>query len=309
MDSDHKKFVIFALVFPFASLMLLFLLNYVVDPFGINGRFNLGLNKAVVSLPSNQRLYKIISFTENPSRNIILGDSRMDSLSVIKIRQFSGEPYFNFSYGGGTADEIIETFWFAARRFKLKNVYIGMNFNLYNQFNARNLVHEALDINNHREQYYLSFFTTKVSVYNLYYKLFHINPVNEKPRMKKAEFWAKQLREVSFFYQHYAYPSRTYRELNRIKNYCRRNRINLVFIIPPTHVDLQNKVGDYFLNKEYVRYKQDLASISKVIDFEYPNQWTRDATLFLDPYHGGDFIKKELVKEIWGRKLFIGKVL
>lgn len=309
MDSANKKFVMIALVFPLVSLMLLFLMNYGIDPYGMNDQFNLGLHKAVVSLPCNQRLYKVISFAKNPARNIILGDSRMDSLSVKKIQQFSGEPYFNFSYGGGTADEIIETFWFAARHIKLKNVYIGMNFNLYNQYNARNLVHEALNLANHPKQYYLSFFITKVSVYNVYYKFFHKNLVNEKPQMEKAEFWAKQLRDVAFFYRQYAYPSQTYQELERIRNYCRQNHINLVFIIPPTHVELQNKVSDYFLNKEYVRFKQDLASISKVIDFEYSNPWTQDATLFLDPYHGGDFIKVELVKEIWGRKLFIGKVL
>ena len=309
MEAAHRRFVIIALGITLGFLLLIGCMNYVIDPFGMNGRFDLGLDKAAVAVPSNQRLSKVIAFARKPVENIVLGDSRMDGMDTRKIQQITGQPYFNFAFGGGAAAEIIETFWFAARRTRLRNVYLGINFNLYNQYNSRNLVHEAIIISGHPEQYYLSIFTSKISMYNLYYKLFKVNPVSEKPRMGRTEFWSKQLRDVAFFYRHYAYPSRTYRELKRISDYCQSRHINFVLVIPPTHIDLQDKVADFHLTEEYVRYKQDLASIARVIDYDYPNPWTRDANLFLDPYHGGEFIKAELVKEIWGRRRLVGKEL
>lgn len=309
MVDANRKFVIITLSFTLGSLLLFGCMNYLIDPFGMNHRFNFGLDKAAVSLPSNQRLYKVLAFTKKPLENIILGDSRMDGIDTRMIRQITGQPYFNFAFGGGTAVEIIETFWFAAHRTQLKNVYLGMNFNLYNQYNSRNLVHEAMVISGHPEQYYLSFFTAKISFYNLYYKISGINPVNKKPRMGKAEFWSKQLRDAAFFYRHYAYPSQTYRELKQIRDYCRSRNINLVFVIPPTHMDLQHKVKEFHLSGEYLKYKLDLASISRVIDFDYPNHWTWNENLFLDPYHGTEFIKTEMVKEIWGQTRMVGKEL
>src|SRR5438309_758333 len=44
--------------------------------------------------------------------------------------------YYNFAYGGAALSEIIDTFWFVQRHTRaLKSVYIGINFNLYNDYN------------------------------------------------------------------------------------------------------------------------------------------------------------------------------
>lgn len=298
-----KKFVFVSLSIPLAALFLIFALNFIVDPYEQNGWFHLGLDKYAVSPAYNYRLYKMSLFLKNPAPNIILGDSRMNGLDDREISRVSGKPYFNFAFKGGNINEMISTFWYCSRKIHLKNVYFGINFDRYNRYIANDLFQEALDLTGHKEKYYLSLFITKVSIANLYYKLFNKKLISETPQISKEQFWINQLRSVTSYYGRYKYPNTLYYDLKKIKAYCRRNDINLVFVIPPTHTDLQSKVAEFSLSGEYYRFKQDLASISKVIDFDYPNKSTEDKSLFNDPFHMGGALREELIKAIWGKKL------
>src|SRR4030042_6405618 len=82
----------------------------------------------------HSQLYKLLEYRNLKSTKIIFGDSRSVILDTDHIKQLTGNDIYNFSYGGGTLIEIIETFWFATRLQQLEEVYIGINFNLYNDF-------------------------------------------------------------------------------------------------------------------------------------------------------------------------------
>jgi len=240
-----------------------------------------------------------------------LGDSRIDGLNTNEIQRISGEKYSNLAYGGGTAYEIIDTFWFATKRTSLKKVYIGINFNLFSSNNKGNRVPETISLIQFPLRYYLNLYITKISFYHLASKLWGINLVSESQNMEKAAFWNKQLGiTTEAFYKVYSWPDAIIKELNRIKDYCKENNIELYFIIPPTHADLQNKVLYYSLSKEYGQYKQVLADISETIDFDYPNEWTKNKESFSDPYHIKEALKLEMVKEIFGKdQMRIGHIL
>lgn len=296
-----KKFVFTSVSIPLISLFLIFAINFIVDPYEFNGWFHLGLDKHAVSPAYNYRLYKMCQFLKKPSPNILLGDSRMDGLDVQRISQVSGIYYFNFAFKGGNISEMIETFWYCSRKTHLKNVYFGINFDRYNLFITNNLFQEALDLTNHKDRYYLSLFITKVSLSNLYYKLFNKKMISETPKISKEQFWGNQLKSVASYYRRYKYPTDIYKNLKKIAEYCFRNKINLVFIIPPTHVDLQKKVKEFSLTDEYNKFKQDLNSISKVIDFDYPNKLTEDKSLFNDPFHMREPLEEKLINDVWGK--------
>jgi len=306
---SHKRFVLSVIAVPFFIVCSVFLFNYVVDPFNMNGVFDLGLNKQLISFKADYRLYKAIAFARQPEPNIILGDSRMAHFDAGPIQQETGQVYFNNAYGGGTAYEIIDTFWLCAGQTKLKNVVIGLNFNLFNAENKLDLVPQAKELIDDKQKYYFSSTITKISFYNVYYRLFNINLVSENPKVTKAVFWKVQLQRTSDYYGKYRYPADIVRELKKIKQYCDKNGINLVIIIPPTHVDLQRKVDDFGLRPEYVRYKHDLAGIARTIDFDYPNEWTRDYNMFTDPYHFNEKVREQILKEVWGGKLCVGREL
>lgn len=306
-ENRFKRYIVIALGIPIVILFGILCLNIIVDPFNMNKCFDLDLDKEKVSYKANYRLFKMLSYINTPVENIFLGDSRMDGLDKKYIEKVSGDKYFNFAYGGGTAYEVIDTFWFAAGKIPLKSVYIGINFNLYHAGNRMNLVPQAEELIQNKAKYYLSPFVTKISLFNLYYKVFQKNPVSETPPMPKDEFWKKQLgKNTDCFYNDYEYPVDIKKGLKEIGKYCNEHDIALTIIIPPTHIELQEKVKDHDLEVEFQQYKKDLCEITRVIDYDYPNDWTRNKALFKDPYHADNYIRNKMVEEIWGNHLSIG---
>lgn len=309
---SHKRYSISIIVTTLIIYSSIFLFNFIVDPFNTNKLFNFGFDKPLIAVEGiNNRIYKMQAFTKKPTENILLGDSRIRNLNQELIEKVSNEKYFNLGYGGATLYEVIDTFWFATQKTKLKNVYIGINFNLYSYNNKRNLIPEASKLIKMEYLSYLCFYVTKLSVQNIIYKFTKINPTDDKPKMSKADFWEKQLDlDTRGFYNNYKYPNNLLNELIKIKDYCDKNDINLIFIIPPTHVDLQNEVSTYSLENEYVKYKNDLKSITKTIDFDYPNKWTKNYDLFLDPYHADKQIKNIFIRDIFSNdSMLMGREL
>lgn len=283
--------------------------NFIIDPFELNRHLFFELNRENVAGQGNNRLYKLIAYQKDPVPNIILGDSRMRSIDSSLVGEATGDRYFNFAYGGGSLQESIDTFWFSISRNSLKKVYIGINFNHYNQNNNPSLVLEARALIENSVNYYLSPYVAKIAVYCIVEKISNINFAEQIPRVSREKFWQYQLDLTSSWYKRYIYPVELNRQLKDIKKYCEANNIELVFIIPPSHVDLQNKVFEHRLNQEYIRFKEDLKEITTTIDFDYSNEWTENKNRFFDPYHFDKTIRQLMVSEIWKKQLKIGKIL
>ncbi|KHD05801.1 hypothetical protein PN36_02805 [Candidatus Thiomargarita nelsonii] len=251
----------------------------------------------------NYRLYKMAEFSQNTHNFIMLGDSRSDDLKIQFFYENDIQNFYNFSYGGGTLYEVIDTFWFATKYIKLERVIIGIPFNIFNESNKVNFTKEANLLIDTPIKYYLNFFIFKASLFNLYSKYMGGNLNLERPPMNKKEFWKHQLGLVTkSFYEKYRYPTHLLLKLSEVSNYAKTNNIKLQFFIPPVHVDLQNKVDEYHLRDEYIRYKKDLASLSEVIDFDIINSITRNRDNFSDPYHFNPKIARDIVYEILNNK-------
>ena len=298
---EYRKSFVIMLVVALLILAVPMGINFVIDPYNVNQVFDLGMRKDIVSYRANYRLYKMQAFKNNPCPNIYLGDSRMNGLKSSKVEEVSGERWFNFAYGGGTAYEIVDTFWYAVRHEKLQKVIIGINFNLYNGSNRFNLTQEAMSTLEKPLRYYLSYTTFKISIANLQYKFTEKNMYKETPPMNKDEFWQVQLgKSTEAFYQNWSHPDDLQQELEKISEYCKDQGIELVFVIPPTHVDLQKRVADFGLEEDYRNYKLELSRLGwKVYDFDTSNEMTMDRSLFNDPYHAGDKVKDMVIKTVW----------
>ena len=297
----HKRFFIRFLLF-LLPFFIVFLFNFIVDPFNYNARFNLGFNKKEISLRTNYRLYKILEYRNHSTPNILLGDSRMFAFPVDTIDKVSGLPYYNFAYGAATLPEILETFWYAASLTDLKNVYMGIPFNLFSSSNSKSMFAQARKITANPMDYYLSSFTLKVSFYNVYDKFFHKNLYSENPGMDKNRFWVAQLAATDDSYRVFNWPEEYITGLKEIKKYCEKKDIHLVFIIPPTHTDLQDKVKENHLEKDYARYKATLRSITQTIDYDTVSDITTSRDNFKDPYHCKEEVVARMIHEIWGKE-------
>ncbi len=284
-----KKFIATILYFIVPFLIMTIILA-LIDPYNILRREQneeLSKLKKQISYKKNYALYKLQDYYYNPTDIIVLGDSRANHLIKQPFDSICGEKISNLAYGGGTIQEIIETFWIVNKMHTLKKVYIGINFNLYNGLNIRNSVKAANNLRNSIPSYLYSRYCMESS-FLIIKSLTTNKKINiEKPPYSKDEFWKHQLKVAGpNFYKNYKYPSKYYNELKNISDYCSTHNIKLVFFIPPTHIDLQKKIKEYQLEKENEQFKKDLISLKfPVFDFNFENNMTKDKQNFGDPFH------------------------
>jgi hypothetical protein len=258
--------------------------------------------KLETSYRLDNSLWKVIEYNRKPVPNILLGDSRIEGIDVNKIEEITGEKYYNFAYGGGTLPEVIDTFWYAAQKNKLKNVYIGINFNLYNFYISWNRFSPNSRLLKSPFLYVFNLTVINAFRYNIYRqylnKIFKIG----NPPFNKEEFWKYQIEVNSLlYYRKFKYADIYTGQLTKVVNYCQEKKINLTFIIPPTHIDLQNQITTFNLAVENRKFIRDLKTLGTIFDFDYPNDFTKNKDNFLDPYHCLKEINP-IIPVVWGHQ-------
>lgn len=282
-----KKIAWFLIPFPVYIILVI-----AADPYNYWGHNKLIPleTKLDVSRDLNGRLWKVIQYSRYPKANVMLGDSRIDIINSERIKELSGEDYFNFGYPSATMEEIIITFEKIKKKadeenIMLENVIIGCNFNLYNKFNNKNLI-EATFNSSHAVDYVFNGANIKAMAYSFYCMATDTPFKYNTPKSDSTTFWRRQLEgPASNFYRKYGYPDEFYEKLSRISEYCKVNNINLTFVIPPTHIDLQDQIGKYDLKDAEKKFKEDLIRLGRVIDFDYESDFTRNDKNFSDPFH------------------------
>ena len=144
MNKDLKKIITKFSVFAMPILIWIGLLS-IVDPFNyfqLNNFITIK-SKEKTAKKFNSLLYNTIAFKNNPSPNIIIGDSRIKRFPLESIKKLSGDDYFILHSNAAKLNEIIDLFWLTNKKIKLENVIIGINFNLYNEFAYANRVSEV----------------------------------------------------------------------------------------------------------------------------------------------------------------------
>lgn len=269
----------------------LLLVNLVVDPFNRNGWVPLPLPKGQVSLQAHYRLYRIVAFRNTPRTFLLFGDSRGALIGGNHFPPALRQQFFNFSYGGGTIPEMLDSFWFALDHARPEKIIFCLPFTLFNELATTNLAPEAMTLANRPLNYYLSGFVFQISLRNLHAAIRGQPVRDETPPMDEDSFWRFQL-DTSARIQlgNYQYPTGLLVQLKRATEKIHSLGITPLFWLPPVHVDLQQKYADYGLTQAYARYKQELMSLGDVLDCDNDTPFTRDRANFSDPYH----FKREL---------------
>lgn len=282
MKGFFKKLLLF--IIPFVLYVVLIVLTDPYNYWNHNKIIPLEV-KLTISRELNGRLWKVVQFNRTPKPNVMFGDSRVDMIDTKRMRDITGADYYNFGYPSATLQEIIETFWYVANKVELKNVIMGISFNLYNKYNNKDLISPVLASSN-EVRYVLNGANIKAVVACFYQMAKGGDAGISVPDMDFESFWQEKIDGPSAqFYKLYKYPDNYYHELKEISDYCKAHGINLVFYIPPTHVDLQAQIEKYHLSKEAAKYRSDLEGLGKVLDFDYPTWFTSEKEHFSDPFH------------------------
>jgi len=281
--------------------LLYFGLVVITDPFehfGIGNAIS-HAQKERVSGRLHYALWKSHQYAKSPTRRVIFGDSRLDKLPIDEIEALTGERYFNFSLGGGTVAEMVSAFWFSDARAQLEEVTFGISFFNFSANENMNRFIEAEAVFDDRLLYFVNRSVARAAGQLVWAEITSARPQLEHPTMGRDEFWDYQLRVgAPRIYGRYVYPEAYEGDLQRILEHCRMRGVRVQFVIPPSHVDLQQKVAEFGLLAEQERFRAFLRRAAPTIDFDNPSELTTDRARFGDPFHPMAY--KEIVDEVWG---------
>ena len=323
MNKDLKKIITKFSVFAMPILIWIGLLS-IVDPFNyfqLNNFISIK-SKEKTAKKFNSLLYNTIAFKNNPSPNIIIGDSRIKRFPLESIKKLSGDDYFILHSNAAKLNEIIDLFWLTNKKIKLENVIIGINFNLYNEFAYANRVSEVEEMIQNPLLYIfngnvmeMAFKATihhfsNVAIPDIKRNIMLKKELNGKSYKDKKVWWDYNIKTVAKNqYSKYKYPKKIKERLNEVNKYCEDNDINLIFINVPHNVEFSNRKNDFNLSNAEAQYKKDISEFGTVIDYDFPNQITNCKKCFTDPIHTNDSINLLMVREIFSDSLIIGKRL
>jgi len=294
------KFAIKSLIFVLPFLILI-TIEVIIDPFNYFSEEKdkkLQGKKEDISLKTNPYLYKLIKYDRDPCSIIILGDSRMDLLLTSKFETYSKEKVSNLSIGGGTVQDAIEILRYVSEKHDIKKIYWGMSIESYSGTRLRNRATPSIEIKNSLLLYLLNRYTFSATMLICRTMIFNEQIDLSKPPVSKEVFWQDQLDLCSRYLGNYSYPENYFHDLKKISADCLAKNIKLVFVLPPTQLDLQKKIHEFKLDEEDKRLRVDLESFGDVYDFNYPNAITTDKSNYNDPFHFKGSISNIIIQEI-----------
>ena len=301
-----KKFILKLMLFstPFA---IWFSIVAWIDPFNF---FN---NKSKEEIqaredkirPLNSMLFNMIQYKHNPTEVIFIGDSRTRIVSDSLYHSLTNLSTFNLYSNRAKLNEMIDLFWYAESFQKLKKVYIGVNFNLFNTyaFGARSKSNSEICNSS------LKYITNRAvgEATGIMLNLVSLAP-EKKPN--QIEFWKYNIEEKSAdFYSKYGFPSEAVSQLSEIAQHCKTHNIDLTFVVLPHAEPMRKKVLYYNLTNQEAVFKSTICEIATTIDYDFENAVTCDTTNFGDPIHFKKHIGELIAKELATKDYQIGKAL
>ncbi|NLL91240.1 MAG: hypothetical protein GX222_02325 [Ruminococcaceae bacterium] len=300
-----KKLITKTLLFliPFAIMFLLFFVFETYDYFGLKG------NSHYLCNPLSNMRY---AMNKKPSK-IILGDSRMANLNADYIREVSGEDYGKLAFGGAQLGESIDMFWWATEYCELEKVVFGVNFYTSSgtqtgedkvpwversKADALSVVKYATGMN-----YWLQAMSNaKNSIMNAVYTAIGREDkivLNEDPSrlvevLPPQEMGEKWRLNMENYASNDIYPAmsgfniqpETYAALEEIIDYCEEKDIDLIFVFPPVHeVIFERVIIPLDLFDELAEFKQFFIDRATVYDMEIRSEFTSAPDSFYDGFH------------------------
>jgi len=299
-----KKGIVF-LIPVFAWILIV----YFVDPFNYFNKssFISENSKKRSAQKLNSLLYNSIQFKNNPTPNVIIGDSRMRKLPNNRIKQITGDDYQTIYSNATKLNEIIDLFWFTTEYAKMENVIIGINFNLYNEYAYSNRVEDVKGLLNNKFIYIFNWNILE-TVYLAIKNEFIGVESNEK--RDREESWNYTIETIAKnHYSKWEYPDKILLRLKEMGAYCKANNINLRLLIMPHQEEFHDRLVEFNLVEEEKNFKNEIKNIGRVIDFDFPNSITNCKSCFSDPIHTTDSVSTIIVNEIFSDSLTIGREL
>jgi hypothetical protein len=309
---EIRRFLKFGLWFA-APLLVWVLVIVAVDPFDYFNLSRLFSEPAKVENAAalNSLTFNMLKEVHDPCENLLIGDSRAESLPLEQIEQLTGRRYFKLAANALKLNESIDLFYFANQRQPIKHAVFTINFNEYNEYAFADRVHSVEKMIHNPLIYIFDRNVAQAAYYVVKASLTKKKAFSSFPPMGPDEYWDYIVKvRGREHYERYRYPEALHQRMEEMVKFARAQGIEVIFIIVPHHADFQKRVREFGLVDDYLQFKRDMSQLgARVIDYDYVNDITVEKSNFRDPLHYNEEIGKLIANEVFHGPLVKGRLL
>jgi hypothetical protein len=194
---------------------------------------------------------------------------------------------------------MIDLFWFAARRMRLKRVVVGVSIESFNLNLNRNQARGAVTTAEN-PLLYLTNRDVLDSARKLVLESLGGRRATGEPPSSREAFWQEQLTygATRNFY-HFVFDDGAIARFEEVGRYCRANQIELKFVVLPNHSDLHERIRSFGVEAAWRSLPDRLRRIAETHDFDVEGDLTSDRSRYEDPFHFNQATARQIVEQVF----------
>ncbi len=294
------------------------LFNYIIDPYGFNKFFLINTINSVKEDNTPFAIkYKMPRLKKGIWNNLMLGTSRIGVMDTKIVDKYLGGETFSISLPLSSMPVQFDSFLYAVKFNKIKNIIYGIDFMTFNKnlklnddyvqfknelrsfgqfytydiyFNIKTLNKSISTIQNNtsgQPKHYPFYSESGMRNYPVFRQRLNSGYLDVETEINKH---IKMYFKEGGVYSNYEYSSEYMQMFKKVVKYCRENEINLFVYIPPIYFKHFYVIKEAGLKNEFEKFKKELVKITDFTDFTGVNSVTINKNNFLDSSH----LKKEL---------------
>lgn len=305
---------------------LIFLVNYIIDPYNVNCKFNVCRNKKGEFI--RERVSKFYRLNDAAPNTILIGASRVEFLNAVDLAKYTNDRVYNLALSGATIAEQLVLLKYSIDNFDINNVIIGISFNGFISVDGKSVTY--------RETFPLGLFEKKI---NSYLRIFMENYLSvaalkfscktlfaekseqfqylDKTGSRTLDFQnyliakgdsRSRIKRTLKSFEEDVYSKKIelceqniqmFREMIRI---CKSHDIKYKVYIPPIHF-LHHKMICCHHRDKLDTWKHEIARITDYFDFSGENDITTDDRNYIESSHSKQQTGKLIFAKIYNDRM------
>ncbi|WP_418185405.1 hypothetical protein ACNSOS_11465 [Aliarcobacter vitoriensis] len=295
----QKKFILLTLLFIFIFFSIGVFIRYIIDPVGINNKFDIGLRKDTALA---YRTQKYVELNELQPNTILLGGSRVHYLNPKDIEKYTNDKVYNLGLQFATLEEQYYFLKHSLENLKINTVIIGLNFYTFND----DLKENSSDFNKnifdygfnlfYQVKHYLEVPIFKYLKYvipnndrNLFYENGAITLYHQEKVIKnnnKEHMWQGTLNYYQKVYKDFhILGEKNFDYYKKMVDLCKQHNVKLKVFTTAIHTSQLKLIEEENKLDIFDRWKNEIAQIFPYWDFMNENSITEDEENFIDSSH------------------------
>lgn len=250
---------------------------------------------------TNPALYNWVQFAGSDCPNVVVGDSRFDRLDSDALAEMSGRCWFNLGLGGASVREVASLVRLTVERDHVKRLVVGLGPSQLHSLGRTNRVEGAHSLVESPVLYFTHPDVVEAAFDIMADALGSVAPPLGRPDVSPEEFWRFQLTETAAdIVRHRTAAPAGLGELAVAVQRARERGVEVVFVLPPIHTDLQQALSrgaQAALKPLLVSW---LSRLGLTLDFAIDTPTTRDRSRFDDPFHPDSDFDAVWTSVVWG---------